>query len=293
MIKKKKRSKANLLIKFVLGLLALVSLFPFYQTLLISLSKEGDKFSQAVFLIPKNIDFSAYKYLLKEGKVIEGLKNTLFITAMGTLISMGVSVPAAYALSKKELPGRNIIMNLIIFTMYFSGGLVPYFLTIKGLGLMDSIWVMIVPTAVNTFNVILLKNYFKDIPKGLEDSAKIDGASDFTVLWKIVIPISKPIIAAISLFYAVDRWNEWYNGMLFINDSKKFPLQLILRNAIVNMSALFKSTTAAEKAAQMGNAYNDSVKNAIIIVAAVPIILVYPFVQKYFASGIMIGSIKE
>lgn len=293
MKKKKKISKVDLAIKLLLGLIALICIFPFYQTILISLSKEGDKFSQSVFLFPVHIDFSAYTYLLKEGKVLRGLYVTLFVTLAGTAVSMGVSVPAAYALSKKEMPGRNIIMNVIIFTMFFSGGLVPYFLTIKSLRLMDSVWVMIIPTAVNTFNLILLKNFFKDLPQGLEESAKIDGASDFCILWKIVVPISKPIIAAISLFYAVDRWNEWYNGMLFLNDSKKYPLQLVLRNAIVNISTMLKSTTAAEKAAQMGSAYSESVKNAIIVIAAVPIIMVYPFVQKYFASGIMIGSIKE
>lgn len=290
---KKKLSKADLLIKLGLGVISLVSLFPFYQTLITSFSKEGDKFSQAVFLIPVHFDLSAYTYLMREGKVVSGLLVTILITILGTALSMGISVPAAYALSKKNMPGRNILMNLIIFTMYFSGGMVPFFLTVKNLGLMDNILVMILPVAVNTFNLILLKNYFKDLPHGLEESAKIDGASDFRILWQIVLPISKPIVAAISLFYAVDRWNEWYNAMLFINDTKKFPLQLVLRNAIMNMNTLFKSTAAAEKAAQLGNAYSDSVKNAIIIIAAVPIIMVYPFVQKYFTAGIMIGSIKE
>lgn len=289
----KKFSTAEFVIKVALGIVAIVSLFPFYQTLLLSFSREGDKFSQAVFLFPVHFDVSAYTYLLKEGKVLSGLINTMIVTVLGTAVSMGISIPAAYALSKKNMPGRNIFMNLIVFTMFFSGGLVPFFLTVKSLRLMDNILVMIIPVAVNTFNLILLKNYFKDLPKGLEESAKIDGASDFRILWKIVLPISKPIVAAISLFYAVDRWNEWYNAMLFINDTKKFPLQLVLRNAIMNMSTMFKSTTAAEKAAQMGNAYTESVKNAIIIIAAVPIIMVYPFVQKYFASGIMIGSIKE
>jgi putative aldouronate transport system permease protein len=291
--KREKISIVDITIKLVLGIISIVSLFPFYQTLLISLSKEGDKFTQTVFLYPVHIDFSAYTYLFKEGKVSNGLLVTVFITVVGTLLSMAVSIPAAYALSKKKVPGRNILMNLIIFTMYFSGGLVPYFITIKNLGLMDNIFVMILPNAISTYNLILLKNFFKDLPQGLEEAAKIDGASDFRVLLQIVIPTSKPIIAAISLFYAVDRWNEWYNGMLFINDSKKYPLQLVLRNAIVNMSTLLKSTAALDKAAQFGNAYSESVKNAIIIIASVPIIMVYPFVQKYFASGIMIGSIKE
>ena len=138
-----------------------------------------------------------------------------------------------------------------------------------------------------------MKNFFKDLPVSLEESAKLDGASNFTVLLRIVVPTSKPIIAAISLFYAVDRWNEWWNAMLFINDSHKQPLQLVLRNAIVNMSTLFNNVSALEKMQKMGDSYAESVQNAIIVVAAVPILLVYPFVQKYFASGIMIGSIKE
>jgi putative aldouronate transport system permease protein len=291
--KKHKISVADIIIKLVLGILVILSIFPFYQTIITSLSKEGDKYMQTVYLLPQHLDFSAYKYLVNDGKVVSGFFVSLFVTIVGTLFSMAVTIPAAYALTKKTLPGRSIIMNMIIFTMFFSGGLVPLFLTIKNLGFTDSIFVMIIPTAINTFNLILMKNFFKELPQSLEESAKIDGARNFTVLIRIVLPISKPIIAAISLFYAVDRWNEWYYGMLFINDSKKFPLQLVLRNAIVNMSTLFNNVTAIEKATKMGSAYSESVKNAIIVVAAVPILMIYPFVQKYFAQGIMIGSIKE
>lgn len=290
---RRKFSFADLIIKLMIGLVTLLSVFPFYQTILISLSREGDKYLRPIFLLPVHIDFSAYNFLLKEGKVVSGLLVTLFVTAAGTLLSLAVTIPAAYALTKKTIPGRNFIMNLIIVTMFFGGGLVPYFVTIKNLGLINNIAVMIIPTAVNTFNLILMKNFFKDLPQSLEESAKIDGARDFTILWRIVIPISKPIIAAISLFYAVDRWNEWWNAMLFINDSKKFPLQLVLRNAIVNMGTLFNNVSALEKVHKMGNSYTESVQNAIIVIAAVPILMVYPFVQKYFATGIMIGSIKE
>ncbi|MGB8454457.1 MAG: carbohydrate ABC transporter permease [Anaerocolumna sp.] len=292
-MKKRKFSIADFLIKIFIGVLSVLSIFPFYQTILISLSREGDKYLNPVFLLPVHINFSAYTYLLKEGKVVNGLLVTLFVTIAGTLLSLAVTIPAAYALTKKNIPGRNFIMNLIIFTMFFSGGLVPYFITVKNLGLINNIAVMIIPTAVNTFNLILMKNFFKDLPVSLEESAKLDGASDFTVLLRIVVPTSKPIIAAISLFYAVDRWNEWWNAMLFINDSHKQPLQLVLRNAIVNMSTLFNNVSALEKMQKMGDSYAGSVQNAIIVIAAVPILLVYPFVQKYFASGIMIGSIKE
>ncbi|MDD2214023.1 MAG: carbohydrate ABC transporter permease [Oscillospiraceae bacterium] len=169
----------------------------------------------------------------------------------------------------------------------------PYFLTIKNLGLVDHIAVMIIPVAVNTFNLILMKNSFNELPSSLEESAKIDGAGYYTILLRIIVPISKPIIAAIALFYAVDRWNEWWMGMLFINQINKQPLQLILRNAIVNMSTLFNNVSALDKVSKMGNSYSESVQNAIIVIAAVPILCVYPFIQKYFTQGIMIGSIKE
>lgn len=289
----KKISKTDLTIKIVLGIFVLLSIFPFYQTIILSLSREGDKYIDAVYLFPKHIDFSAYKYLIEEGKVLSGFLVTLFITLVGTTLSLAITIPAAYALSKKELPGRNIIMNMVIFTMFFSGGLIPYFITIKNLGLMNKITSMILPTAVNTFNLILMKNFLKELPMSLEESAKIDGARYFTILVRIIVPISKPIIAAVTLFYAVDKWNEWWNGMLFINEPSKYPLQLVLRNAIVNMSTVFNNIGALDKATKMGNSYSESVQNAIIVIAAVPILIVYPFVQKYFASGIMIGSIKE
>jgi len=292
-MKKHKFSIADLIIKLFIGILTLLSIFPFYQTILISLSRKGDRFLHPVFLLPVHIDFSAYSYLIKEGKVVNGFFVSLFVAVVGTLLSLAVTIPAAYALTKKSIPGRNIIMNMIIFTMFFSGGLVPYFITVKNLGLVDNLGVMIIPTAVNTFNLILMKNFFKELPLSLEESAKIDGARDFTVLLRIIIPTSKPIIAAISLFYAVDRWNEWWNAMLFINDAHKYPLQLVLRNAIVNVSTMINGTSMLEKMQKMGNSYAESVQNAIIVIAAVPILLVYPFVQKYFASGIMIGSIKE
>jgi ABC-type sugar transport system, permease component len=291
--KKQKISMMDLVIKVVIGFFVILSLLPFYQTIIVSLSREGDKYTQAVYLLPRHFDLSAYRYLLHEGKVVSGFLVTLFITIAGTLLSLAITIPAAYALTKKSLPGRNLIMNLIIFTMFFSGGLVPYFITIKNIGLINHVAVMIIPTAVNTFNLILMKNFFKELPLSLEESAKIDGARNFTVLLNIIVPISKPIIAAISLFYAVDRWNEWWLGMLFINDSSKFPLQLVLRNAIVNMSTMINNVSALDKASQMGNSYSESVQNAIIVIAAVPILMVYPFIQKYFAQGIMIGSIKE
>lgn len=183
-------------------------------------------------------------------------------------------------------------MNGIIFTMFFSGGLIPYFLTLQNLHLQNNLFVMILPVAVNAFNLILMKNFFGTVPPALEESAKLDGANDITVLIRVVVPVSLPIIATITLFYAVDRWNEWWLAMLFINDPKYYPLQLVLRNAITNLSALLNSATATQMAQGTSRFYGESVKAAIIMISALPILIIYPFIQRFFNQGIMLGSVK-
>lgn len=259
---------------------------------MLSFSTVADAGSDKVFLFPSSFDFGSYKYLYTDGKVTRGLMISIVVTVVGTALSLIVSTAGAYALSKKSLPGRNIIFNGIIFTMFFSGGLIPYFLTVQKLHLQNNLLVMIVPLAVNTFYLILMKNFFNTISPALEESAKIDGANDITILARIVVPVSMPIIATMILFYAVDRWNEWWLPTLFINDTKLYPLQLVLRNALTNLSALISSATGLQMAAGTQNIYGDSVRSAMIVVSSVPIIIVYPFIQKYFAKGIMIGSVK-
>ena len=292
-MKKKKFSAVEFIIKLVLLLLGLIALFPFYQTLLLSFSRQGDIYLQTVYLYPEHFDFSAYRYLLEEGQVVKGLLVTLFVTVVGTALSLTVTTAAAYALSKKKLPGRRVLNLLIAFTMFFSGGLIPFFLTVKNLGLQNSLWSMIVPCMINTYNLILMRSFFVNLPAGLEEAAKIDGANDLYILIRIVLPISSPIIATMALFYAVDRWNEWYNGMLFIVDSNKYPLQLILRNTLLSASKMINSVVGAAIAERMGQAHTDSIKSAMIVISALPILLVYPKLQKYFATGLMVGSIKE
>ncbi len=289
---KNKLSIANLIITLFLGCLALLALFPFYQTLMLSFSTISDSNSGRLFLYPATFDLSAYKYLYLDGKVTQGLIISVIVTVVGTAMSLIVSTTGAYALSKKSLPGRNFIFNCIIFTMFFSGGLIPYFLTMQKLHMQNNLLVMIVPLAVNTFYLILMKNFFNTIEPSLEESAKIDGAHDITILVRIIVPVSMPILATMILFYAVDRWNEWWLPTLFINDTKLYPLQLVLRNALTNLSQLISSSTGAQLAESTRNIYGDSVRSAMIIISAVPIIMVYPFIQKYFAKGIMIGSIK-
>jgi putative aldouronate transport system permease protein len=276
----------------ILGLCAIATIFPFYQTLIMSFSTILDKKSGGMMLFPKSFDLSSYIYIFNQGKVVNGLLVSVFVTVFGTLLSMLLTTAAAYALSKKSMPGRNFIFTCIIFTMFFSGGLIPFYLTIQNLHLINNLLVIILPAAVNTFNLILMKNFFGTISPALEESAKIDGANDLRILFQIVVPVSLPIMATISLFYAVDRWNEWWLPMLFINDTSLHPLQLVLRDAITNLSETLGNMTGAQLASNLQTVYTDSLKSAMIVVSAVPILMLYPFVQKYFNAGIMIGSVK-
>jgi putative aldouronate transport system permease protein len=289
---KRRFSVIDVSITLFLGLGAVLALFPFYQTLMLSFSTISDLGGGKVFLLPKQFDLSSYKYLFMEGKVTRGLFISVIVTVLGTAVSLIVTTTGAYALSKKTLPGRNFVFNAIIVTMFFSGGLIPTYLLLQKLHMQNNLLVMILPVAVNAFNLILMKNFFNGISPELEESAKMDGANDILILMRIVVPVSLPIIFTMMLFYAVERWNEWWLPMLFLNDSKLYPLQLVLRNAIANVNQILNNTAGAQLAAGIKNIYGDSVKSAMIIISAVPIIVVYPFIQKYFASGIMIGSIK-
>ncbi|MDQ0064083.1 carbohydrate ABC transporter permease [Paenibacillus harenae] len=289
----KRFSVSNALITLVLGLGAIATAFPFYQTLVQSLSTISDMRAGGVMIWPRSIDFSSYQYIFHQGKVVNGLLISVIVTVSGTLVSLAVTTAGAYALSKSSMPGRNIIFTGIILTMFFSGGLIPFYLTVQGLHLQNNLLVMILPVAVNAFNLILMRNFFGSVNPSLEESAKIDGANDLTILIRIIVPVSLPIMATMSLFYAVDRWNEWWLPMLFINDTNLHPMQLVLRDAITNLSQVMNNSMGAQFAAQTRNVYSESVKSAMIIVSAVPILMIYPFIQKYFNAGIMIGSVKE
>jgi putative aldouronate transport system permease protein len=204
---------------------------------------------------------------------------------------MFLSIAGAYALSKKRVMGRNIMLGLILFTMLFSGGLIPVYLTVSGLGLVNSIWAMILPTAISAYYLIIMKNYFISLPPSMEEAAKIDGANEITVLIRIILPISLPFMATFALFYAVERWNEWYNSMLYINERTLAPLQIYLREVLISMSTQLTSQAQAIVGAK--KVFTTSIQMATIVVSAAPIICVYPFVQKYFVKGIMVGGLKE
>ena len=291
-INKKKYDTFDKILFAILTLMVLAMVFPFYNVVIMSFATPKAVAEQAVYLIPRTLDFSSYKMIFSATMIAPSLGVSLFVTVAGTALNMILTISAGYALSKKTLPGRKFIMGAILFTMLFNGGLIPLYLTIKSLGLINNILVMILPVALDTFYLIVMINYFRSVPQSLEESARLDGAHDIRILISIIIPISMPTIAAISLFYAVFRWNEWWNAMIFISDINKQPLQLILRRMLMEMEQVVNSTTAAALAQNYRDAFPTAMKMAGVVIAAVPILMVYPFLQKYFTQGIMIGSVK-
>ena len=273
-------------------LISLVMLFPLWNVIVISLTDYREYVMNPLMLFPKQISWEAYNYIFSNNELLLALRVSVLTTLSGTAISMAVSVACAYALSKRHMPGRNLFLTLILFTMFFNGGIIPNFLLIKDLGMYDTFWSLILPNAINTWYLIIMKNYFANLPEALEESARIDGANDLIILFRIVLPISMPIIATFLLFYGVDRWNEGWSAMMYINDTKKYPLQLMLRNLIVmNFSSASMATSYAQDNASF--VAKENIKMATAVVAVVPIAVVYPFLQKYFAKGVMVGAIKS
>lgn len=282
----------NIVITAVLTLLALVAMFPFYNVIILSFASVEGMARHPVYLLPYSFDLTTYKNLFAEVNFYRAFGVSVFVTITGMVLNMFLSVLGAYALSKKAMPGRNFILSAILFTMFFSGGLIPYYLVIQSLNLVNNILVMVIPTGITTMYLIIMKNYFNTLPDSIEESAKVDGANDLYILWKIILPISKPFIATFALFYAVDRWNEWYNSLIFISDSAKVPLQIYLRELLINMNVQLSSSAAAVVESKAGVGIQ-ATQMASIVISAIPIMCVYPFLQKHFVRGIMVGSIKE
>lgn len=272
--------------------LALVTLYPFYYVLIMSFSNAVATAQHVPYMLPHVIDLSGYKTVFADAAFFKALGTSLFVTIVGVCINMVLSIMGAYALSKKSLIGRNLFLTLILFTMLFSGGLVPSYLNIKNLGMTNTIWAMIFPTALSTYYMIIMKNYFVSLPESLEEAARIDGANAFVILVKIIIPISMPFVATFALFYAVERWNEWYNAMLYISEKRLQPLQIYLREVLISLS----TQLAAQAQVMVGKTQKvmaTTVQMACIVITMVPILCVYPFVQKHFVKGVMVGGIKE
>lgn len=278
----------------VIGMILMVLIFlvPFLTVLSTSfVGNEEAAVRGAYQLIPKKLDFTCYQVLLSAGSAIYGAYGvTLFRTIFGTAFSLWLTVMLSYGLSKKSLPFRKPITFFVFVPMIFSGGLVPTYLLVYSVGIYNTIWALILPCAVSVWNTILMRNFFSQIPDSLEESAKIDGASTLCVLFRIILPLSLPSIATIGLFYAVAQWNSWFDAALYINKSNLYPLQLILRNIVMAMSSADVNNAALNSLTDTPP--SESMKCAAIIVTTLPIMCVYPFIQKYFVKGVMVGSVK-
>lgn len=267
------------------------TIVPFLYVVAGSFATEKELVERAFFIIPHDISFNAYKYIIKDGSIFRGLVNSFFIMIAGTFVNMLFTATMAYPLSKSWLKGRNLVLNIIIVTMLFSGGMIPNYLVVKNLQLLDSYWALILPGAINAFNLIIIKNFFQELPAELEEAAKIDGCTDVGIFVKIILPLSKPALASVGLFYAVSHWNDFFNSLIYLNSTKKFPVQIILRQIVL----LAQGATADGSAIDFGAGGTPpelAVKMAATVVATIPILCVYPFVQKYFEQGVMVGAVK-
>lgn len=289
---KTKPERGDILLAVVLGIMALIMLFPFYNLLIISFAKYESIAKSSLYLLPVSFDLSNYRLVMMDRSIVSALGVSVFITVAGTLVSLLFTTAASYALSKKYLPFRKVFMNLILFTMFFSGGLVPYYLLIKNLGLRNNILVFIIPGVINTFYLIIMKNYFMSLPMEIMESAFIDGANEMVILMKIIIPVSAPVIASIALFLAVDKWNDWWTALLFVNKSELLPLQNVLRRMVVEMSNSLGIAMQTLMKSRNRPTYMPGLRMAAVVITTVPVLIVYPFLQRYFASGLMLGSIK-
>lgn len=279
------------IIVLIICLISLLVILPFLYIIAVSFSPAGDSLAGNFFIWPKHWTLDAYSYLLNADTFMTSVRNSVVITALGTCLSLFVSVTLAYALSKKFLPGRRAMLLFIFFTMIFHGGMIPSYLVVKNLGLIDSYWAVILPAASSAFNIMVIRSFFQSLPESLDEAARIDGAGEFRILYSVVLPLSKPILATFALFFMVQFWNEFFSAVIYLNDTSRWPIQPLLRQ----MVAISASNISAEAAvdAQLAANLGPNVQNAAILLAMLPIVVVYPFLQKYFAKGAMLGSIKE
>lgn len=275
---------------FCMIFIVIFTLYPMVYVLFASFSDPNLLMSHYGALIkPLGFSIAAYDAVFKNPLVLSGYLNTIFIVVVGVAINIFMTTLGAYGLSRKGVKWKNLIMMMIVFTMFFSGGLIPFYFTVKGLKLDNTLWALIIPGAISTFNMIIMRTSFLAIPESLEESAKLDGANHFIILFVIMIPLAMPTIAVLVLYYSVGHWNSWFNAMIFVRERRLYPLQLILREILIQ-----NSTDSMTMYSDVGSteSISETIKYAIIIVSTLPILVLYPFLQKYFVKGVMIGAVK-
>ena len=276
----------------ILTLVALTTIAPFIYIIGASFATELELAQRPLLIIPHAISFNAYEYIFSTNKIVSGFKNSIFITAAGTVINLFFTVTMAYAISKTRLRGRNFFLNMVIFSMFFGGGMIPsYIVTANMLNMKNTYWSVLLPGAISAYNMMIVKNFFQGIPQELEESASIAGCTDVGILWKIVLPLYLPVLATFGLFYAVGHWNSYFGAMIYMPGAReKWPLQVLLREIIILANATVADTALLDP--EFVQPPEQSVKMAVIVVSTVPIMCVYPFLQKYFVKGVMVGALK-
>ncbi|MFV2125307.1 carbohydrate ABC transporter permease [Micromonospora sp. LOL_013] len=266
----------------------IVTLYPFVNIIARSLSDEGYIRSGQVNIIPRGFNLDTYRLVISDSMFWINYRNTVVYTVTATVISIVLTTCYAYVLSKKDLKGRGMLVGIAVFTMFFSGGLIPNYVLITSLGLKNSIWAIVLPNAVSVFNLLVMKAFFESLPTDLEEAAAVDGLSTYGILWRIVIPLSKAIMATMVLFYSVSFWNSWFSAFLYMDRSELFPVTVYLRNLIAGATTATSAGSSSDNLAQAAA----NIQAVTIILTVLPIVMVYPFIQRYFVTGIMLGAVK-
>ncbi|MCJ7841679.1 carbohydrate ABC transporter permease [Lederbergia sp. NSJ-179] len=286
----------DLLNKLVVLFVTIIIIYPLVFAISASISDPAAVSTGKMWLWPVDITFKGFQVIFENDAIWLGYRNTILYTVLGTLLHLIILLPCAYALSRKEVMGKKLILWFVLFTMLFNGGLIPTYLVVKSLGMVDTIWAIVVPGVVGAWSILVARTFFEqNVPDQLVEASRMDGASDFYTFFKIVLPLSAPIIAVMALFHGVSLWNQYFTALIYLTDTNLFPLQLILREILI----IHEVDTAAGGGAALGDSLVEQVKTAalvkyaVIIVAALPLLIVYPFLQRYFVQGVLIGSIKE
>lgn len=288
---KDKKELMDIILIIFLVLYGLLIIIPFYNVVVSSFLTQREFLERSLILWPNNPTLESYATLFSEGRIFVGYRSTLLLLATGVPVNMLLTMSLAYGLGQNDLPGKKIILMMILFTMLFNGGIIPMFLVMRQLNLTNTIWSVVFASGVSTFNFILMRNYFMSLPESLMESARLDGASEWKILFRIILPLSKPIIATILLFYSVGRWNEWFNPMIFIRNPDLTVLQLVLRSIIMD-AQMARQIQAQAGAIVEVDFFADGMRMAAVLVTMLPIMLVFPFLQKHFVKGVMVGAIK-
>lgn len=280
-----------LVVTVLLVLLVAVVVYPIVLVIASSFSSPAAVYAGRVFLWPVEPSLEGYGAVFKNKQILSGFANTMFYTLGGTIINLFMTTLAAYPLSRRTLPYRKSIMMLFIFTMFFSGGMIPNYILLMNLRMLNTRWALLIPGAISVYNMILMRTFFENIPVELYEAASIDGCTDIRYLLTVMLPLSKPIIAVLALYYAVNHWNAYFNAMMYLTDQKLVPLQLVLRDILIS-NTINLNEIMDEETMRARQGLSELMKYAIIVVSSVPVMIIYPFIQKYFVKGVMIGSIK-